>query len=57
MRGAYILMIQTLVSISENENLADPLREEPKTLAKFVADEFIGCKNFAFSSISNNNLE
>jgi hypothetical protein len=50
-------MIQTLVSISENESLADPLREEPKTLAKFVADEFIGCKNFAFSSISNSNLE
>ena len=50
------IWIPTLVSIIENESLV-PLRDNFKTLAKFVADEFIGCKNFVVFSISYCNLE
>jgi hypothetical protein len=32
-----------------------PLMEELITLAKFIADEFIGCNNLAMFSISDTN--
>ena len=46
----------TLLSMSDWERSL-PLRVELSILAKFVAEEFIGCNNLAVLSISDNNPE